>query len=82
MCLFFSNIFLQNCRGLTVTKENQTSAREWASQMAQQVRNPPAMEETQDVGSVPGWGRSPREGNGNPLQYSFLESPSDRGIEW
>jgi len=50
--------------------------------MAQQVRNPPAMEETQDVGSITGWGRSPREGNGNPLQYSFLESPSDRGIEW
>ena len=32
-----------------------------------------------DPGSVPGSGRSPREGNGNPLQYSCLENPMDRG---
>ena len=32
-----------------------------------------------DRGSVPGLGRSPREGNGNPLQYSCLENPMDRG---
>ena len=32
-----------------------------------------------DVGSIPGWGRSPAGGNGNPLQYSFLENPMDRG---
>ena len=32
-----------------------------------------------DMGSVPGWGRSPGEGNGNPLQYSCLENPMDRG---
>ena len=31
------------------------------------------------MGSTPGWGRSPREGNGNPLQYSCLENPMDRG---
>ena len=31
-----------------------------------------------DVGSVPGPGRSPGEGNGNPLQYSCLENPMDR----
>ena len=31
------------------------------------------------VGSIPGLGRSPREGNGNPLQYSRLEKPMDRG---
>ena len=30
-------------------------------------------------GSIPGSGRSPGEGNGNPLQYSFLENPMDRG---
>ena len=28
---------------------------------------------------IPGWGISPVEGNGNPLQYSFLENPTDRG---
>ena len=32
-----------------------------------------------DLGSIPGLGRSPGEGNGNPLQYSCLENPVDRG---
>ena len=41
------------------------------------VNNPPA--HTGDAGSIPGLGRSPGEGNGNPLQYSCLESPMDRG---
>ena len=31
-----------------------------------------------DLGSIPGLGRSPREGNGSPLQYSCLENPMDR----
>ena len=32
-----------------------------------------------DVSSIPGWGRSPGGGHGNPLQYSCLENPMDRG---
>ena len=32
-----------------------------------------------DPGSIPGLGRSPGEGNGNPLQYSYLENPMDSG---
>ena len=32
-----------------------------------------------DPGSIPGWGRSPGEGNGNPLQYYCLKNPMDRG---
>ena len=32
-----------------------------------------------DLGSIPGLGRSPGEGDGNPLQYSCLENPMDRG---
>ena len=35
-----------------------------------------------DVGSIPRSGRSPGEGNGNPLQYSYLENPADRGAWW
>ena len=35
--------------------------------------------DTRDVGSIPGWGRSSAGGNGNPLQYSYLENPMDRG---
>ena len=34
---------------------------------------------TGDLGSIPGLGRYPREGNGNPLQYSCLENPMDGG---
>ena len=41
------------------------------------VKNLPA--NTGDVGSFSGLGRSPREGNGNPLQYSCRETPMDRG---
>jgi len=33
-----------------------------------------------DPGSIPGWGRPPGEGNGNPLQYSCLENSMDGGI--
>ena len=32
-----------------------------------------------DMGSIPGWGRSPGGGHGNPLQYFCLENPMDRG---
>ena len=37
---------------------------------------------TGDPGSIPGLGRSPGEGNGNPLQYFYLENPMDRGAWW
>ena len=40
------------------------------------VKNPPA--NAGDEGLVPGWGRSPRAGNGNPLQYSCLGNPMER----
>ena len=44
------------------------------------VRNLPANAgEVRDAGSIPGLGRSPGEGHGNPLQYSRLENPMDRG---
>ena len=42
------------------------------------LRNPLANAE--DAGSIPGSGRSPGEENGNPLQYSYLGNPMDRGI--
>ena len=35
-----------------------------------------------DAVSIPGWGRFPGEGNGNPLQYSCLGNPMDRGDWW
>ena len=45
------------------------------------VKNPPAKaEDAGDMGSIPGLGRSPGVGNGNPLQYSCLENPMERGV--
>ena len=44
------------------------------------VKNPPANTgAVRDTGSIPGLGRSPEGENGNPLQYSCLENPMDRG---
>ena len=46
-------------------------------------KNPPDNAgDVRDLGSVPGLGRSPGEGNGNPLPYSFLGNSTDRGAWW
>ena len=51
-------------------------AETWTSQVALVVKNPPANAgDIRDVGLIPGSGRSPGEGNGNPLQYSCLRIP-------
>ena len=44
------------------------------------AHNPPAS--AGDAGLIPGSGRSPGEGDGNPLQYSCLENPMGRGAWW
>ena len=44
------------------------------------IKNMPA--NAGDVDLIPGWGRSPGEGNGNTLKYSCLSNPMDRGIWW
>ena len=49
------------------------------SLVAQMVKHLPTM--WVDLGSIPGTGRSPGEGNGNPLQYSCVENPMD-GVAW
>ena len=47
------------------------------------VKNLPANAvDIRDVDTVPGLGRYPRGGHGNPLQYSCLENPMDRGAWW
>ena len=48
--------------------------------VAQSVKNLPAMQEIRVQFLV--WEDSPGEGNGNPLQYSCLENPMDRGVWW
>ena len=53
------------------------------SHVALVVKNLPANAgEVRDVSSIPGLGRSPGVGNGNLVQYSFLENPRDRGAWW
>ena len=47
------------------------------------MKNPPANAGAiRDVALIPGTGRSPGGGHGNPLQYSCLENPKDRGAWW
>ena len=47
------------------------------------VKNSPASAgDIRNTGSIPGLGRSPVGGHGNPLQYSCLENPMDRGAWW
>ena len=54
-----------------------------ASQAAVVVKNPPANAgDTRDADSIPGLGRSSGDGHGNPLQYSCLENPMDKGAWW
>ena len=49
----------------------------------QVIKNPLAnAADVRYAGSIPGSGRPPGEGNGNPLQYSCLENPMDRGVWW
>ena len=45
------------------------------------VKNPLGIADTRVMGLIPGSGRSFGEGNGNPLQYSCLENPMDRGSQ-
>ena len=53
---------------------------DWAPRWWQQVKNPPTSAgDTRHKVSIPGLGRSPGGGQGNPLQYSCLENPMDRG---
>ena len=63
--------------------EGHTTVLHEASQGALVVKNPPAnAEDRRGAGLIPGLGRSPRGGHSNPLQYSYLENPMDRGAWW
>ena len=55
----------------------------WATREAPVIKNPPPNAgDARDTGLIPGSGRSPGEGNGNPLPYSCRENPMDRGAWW
>ena len=74
-------------KGLGLLTDKGVCVRNWAqsraSQVALVVKDPPASAgDIRDMGSIPGSGRSPGGGRGNPLQYSCLENPMDRGARW
>ena len=68
----------------SVNKTKQKKVRHTGtSQGALVVKNPPANAgDLRDIGFIPGLGRSPGGGHGNPLQYSCLENPIYRGTCW
>ena len=76
MFIYISNYYMERER----KRELRIVSHDWASLIAQSVKNLPAMQETwlQFLGQED----SPGEGNGNPLQNSCLENPMDRGAWW
>ena len=66
-----------NVAGYIMSPEYKFKLLRWLS-----VKNPPAY--AGDLGWIPGWRRSPGEGNVNALQYSWecLGNPMDRGVRW
>ena len=75
------------CRGTPPSRRGRLTTfiklRLGASQLVLVVKNLLASAgDMRDLGSVPGSKRSPGRGHGNPLQYSCLENPMDRGAWW
>ena len=74
---------IQNPKLLGIQRTGKCYPKRNPLQVALVVKNPPAnVGAIRDVDSIPGLGRSLGEENGNPLQYSFLENPVDRGAWW
>ena len=72
------SIFLWNIMRLCRSKDSMKNR--GASQVVLVIQNPPAdAGDIKDMGSIPESGRFPEEGHGNPLQYSCLKNPMDRG---
>ena len=72
MCMFFHNILWNELFGQRVFATRFPDGSEVKASACN----------AGDLGSIPGLGRPPGEGNGNPLQYSCLENPMDRGAWW
>ena len=79
-CLNTNQILSPFFSGINCHKIEKVCKHPGASQLALVVKSSPANTGgIRDAGSIPGSGRSPGGGNGNPLQYSCLENPMDRG---
>ena len=87
LCRWWDHTLSQQRRGagrvLGRTATRNSAEHQTASQVVLVVKSPPANAGGKgDTSSMPGSGRSPRRGNGNPLQDSCLENPTDRGAWW
>ena len=67
----------EDSKNVWATEIGWPSLKQWASLVAQRLESACY---AGDLGSIPGSGRSPGGGPGNPLQYSCLENPMDRGF--
>ena len=76
-----SGSYCENCRKkIHIKLFSQNTVR--TSQVVPVIQNPPANAgDKRDAGSIPGLGKCPEGGHGNPLQYSCLENPMDRGAQ-
>ena len=63
--------------GLLLLTVNKTATIYWGFPCDSAAKNPPA--NTEDMGLIPGFERSPEDEHSNPFQYSCLENPMDRG---
>ena len=80
---FFEYNVMQTLYTFCITTREYLVSLEGSFPGGTEVKNPPANAgDTGDTGSIPGSGRSPGEGHGNPLQYSCLENSMDRGAWW
>ena len=71
--------YCTNSGGRVIWYSGLNRLNQWPSQVALVVKKPPANAgDTRDAGLIPGLGRFPGGGHGNPLQYSCLENPMDR----
>ena len=76
-----SNLGLPHCRQMLYPLSHQRSPKKATSFPCSSVSKESACS-AGDLGSISGLGRSPGEGNGNPLQYTYLENLLDRGVWW
>ena len=75
--------FTTSTGGLGYVGKRKIAYVDGASQVVLLVKSPTAnARDIRDAGSTPGLGRFPRGGHGNPLQYSCLENPMERGAWW
>ena len=83
----------QMLKNLLAMQKTQVRSLGWEDPLEKELATPPvyfpggsdgkaSVYDAEDPGSSPGLGRSPGEGNGNPLQYYCLENPMDRGAWW